>query len=261
MKLVTFSLVVVLILVVVFVLGVFALPAFAGQEAKSSITVNLSGKGEPVEYSLEVKQTEENDPFEGATLKAGSKSISLGNEFSGFTSELKAYSIDGDSQVKILVASAMAESDYMTWLLFGIVDGELKKIGSFDGQGDITMPGNGTMIITKWMGFWVKKEKYVFGKNLAVAILPQEFYGVDVEGTVTATFPVYQKRDGKTVLANTLKGSKFKVLLWDPASRKTDGANEDFQNQWYLIQTESGFVGWVQEKQLGAEFAELPWAG
>lgn len=253
MKLVTFYLVVVL------TLGSFFTPAIFAQEAKSSVTVNLTGKGEPVAYSLEVKQPDKNDPFEGAILKAGSKSIPLGTEFSGFFSELKAYSISGDSPVKILVASAMAESDYMTWFLFGIVDGELKKIGSFDGQGSIKMPGNGTMIITRWMGFWAKTEKFVFGKNLELTVLPQEFYGVDVEGTVTATFPVYQKRDGKTVLANTLKGSKFKVLLWDPASCKAD--SEGSQDQWYLIQTASGFVGWVQEKQLGAENVELPWAG
>lgn len=255
MKSVTLSLVVFL------VFAGFSLPAIAGQEAKSSVTVNLAGKGEPVVYSLEVKQTENDDPFEGGTLKAGSQSISLGNEFSGYSSELKAFSITNDSPVKILVASAMGDSDYMKWLLFGIVGGELKKIGSFDGQGSITMPGNGTMILATWMGFWAKKEKYVFGKNLEITVLPQEYYGVDVEGTVTATFPVYQKRDGKTVLANTRQGSKFKVLLWDSSSCKADIASEGSQDQWYLIQTESGFVGWVQEKQLGAEFVELPWAG
>lgn len=252
---------VVFCLVVVNILGGFSLPAIAEQEAKSSVTVDLSGKGDSVEYSLEIKQAKKDEPFEGGVLKAGNRSIPLGAEFRGFYSELKVYSIAGDSPVKILVASSMAESDTQTLLLFGIVDGELKKIGSFEEQGDITMPGNGTMIVTSWMGFWVKKEKYIFGEKLALTIVPQEYYGVDVEGTVTGTFPVYQKREGKSVLANTRKGSKFKVLLWDPASDKTDSADGGFQNRWYLIQTESGFVGWVQEKQLGAEAAELPWAG
>lgn len=231
------------------------------EEAKTRITADLSGKGESVEYSLEVKQANKEEPFEGATLKAGSKSIPLGTEFHGFSSELKVYRISEDSPVKILVANAMSESDFQTFFFFAIVDGELKQIGTVEGQGGITMPGNGTMIASTWMGFWSKKEKYVFGKNLSLTVVPQEYYGVDVEGTVTTTFPVYQKREGKSVLANTRKGSKFKVLLWDPASRKADSKDGDLQREWYLIQTESGFVGWVQENQLGAENAELPWAG
>ena len=63
------------------------------------------------------------------------------------------------------------------------------------------------------------------------------------------------------MLATTREGSKFKVLLWDPASRKMVGEEENLDEQWYLIRTESGFTGWVRGKNLQGDFAELPWAG
>lgn len=246
-----------------FLLGIFAGIVMSqnapAQDAPPAVTVDLSGKGSAVKYTLVFKMTD--DHFEGATLKAGSKSISLGPDFNGFSADLKSYKIMGDKPTQVLVASAVAESDYQTNFLFGLVDGELKQLGRVEGQGEMTIPGNGTLVSSAWQGFWAKKERYIFGKNLELTVVPQEFYGVNVEGTVTETFAVYQKRDAKAVLANTRKGSKFKVLLWDPSSRKAKDDGEGFQDEWYLIQTETGFVGWVQAKQMGAENAELPWAG
>ena len=234
----------------------------AGADApKLSVKADLAGDGQPVACKLEIKTTPGDDHFGGAVLKVGQESKTLGEEFSGYSAEIAAFAVSSDSKKKVLMATALGESDYNVRYLFAMVDGKLKQVGHVEGQGEVVIPGNGTLVAKSWMGFWTKTDKHVFGKDLTLAQVSQEFYSVDVGGTVVKTFPVYQKRDGKMVLATTREGSKFKVLLWDPASRKMVGEEENFDEQWYLIRTESGFTGWVRGKYLQGDFAELPWAG
>lgn len=248
-------------------LGVFLLTAHTGSGSLAAatpplkVTADLAGDGTPVTCILEIDQPNEDEPFTGAVLKVGSITKKLGEEFFGFTRELQAFKISGDTRKKVLVASAFAEGDFVLRILFTLEDGKLTELGRVEGQGDIAIPGNGTLSATSWMGFWSKTEKHVFGPDLKLSLLPQEFYSVNVEGTVTKSFPVYQTRQGKTVLANTRQGSKFQVLLWDPASRKIVDEAENLDEQWYLIRTESGFTGWVKGVHLQGDFAELPWAG
>ena len=228
----------------------------------TTVSADLAGDGAKVLCKLEIKkEAGDDDHFIEATLKVGSESHPMGEEFMGYECELKAYSISGDTKQKVLVASAFSESDYVRRHFFTLVNGKLKELGFLEGQGDITVPGNGTVISTSWMGFWSRTEKHVFGPDLTLAPLAQEFYSVNVEGTVTKSFPVYQTRSTKVLLANTRKGSKFQVILWDPASRKVVNDEENLNDQWYLIRTESGFVGWVRGESLQYENSELPWAG
>ncbi|PTY06077.1 hypothetical protein DB346_01540 [Verrucomicrobia bacterium LW23] len=225
--------------------------------APITVKADLSGNGEAVTCVLEPAPAKQDEPFSGGTLRVGKQSIPLGNEFEGYTATLETYKV-GD-QGAILVAGVTAESDFTTRLIYAMVDGKLKRVAKLQGQGEIVVPGNGTLIEKGWMGFWTKTEKYVFGKDFALTLIPQDFYSVDVEGTVSATFPVYQKRDGKKTIGNTRPKSKFRVLLWDPASKTAD--EDSLSKEWFYIRTETGFCGWVQGKQLMGEFVELPWAG
>lgn len=235
--------------------------AAAADKPKLSVKADLAGDGQPVACKLEIKTEPGDEHFGGAVLKVGDESKVLGEEFSGYSAGIAAFAVSSDSKQKVLVATALGESDYNVRYVFALADGKLKQVGHVEGQGEIVIPGNGTLVAKSWMGFWTKTDKHAFGKDLTLALVPQEFYSVDVGGTVVKTFPVYQKRDGKTVLATTREGSKFKVLLWDPASRKMVGEEENLDEQWYLIRTESGFTGWVKGKNLQGDFAELPWAG
>lgn len=149
----------------------------------------------------------------------------VGQGFYRLYRRLEAHRVSGDQPAKVLEVTAEGDSDYLVRYFFAMVNGQLKQVGKVKGQGDLKVPGNGTLIATDWMGFWMKTEKYVFGKDLTLTQIPQEFYSLaieetsGIEGTVVTSFPVYQTRDGKTVLANTRKGSKFRVLLWDPHQR------------------------------------------
>lgn len=248
-------------------LGLVMVPALFALDPPPKLSVDLAGNGQSQTYTVELSRSNPDADFESAVLKAGKESIPLGKEFTGFTVALEAHRVSGDQPTKVLEVTAEGDSDYLVRYFFAMVNGQLKQVGKVKGQGDLKVPGNGTLIATAWMGFWMKTEKYVFGKDLSLTQIPQEFYSLGVEetsgieGTVVTSFPVYQKRDGKTVLANTRKGSKFRVLLWDPSSAKPGDDIEAMANQWYLIRTESGFTGWVRAKHLEMEFAELPWAG
>ena len=248
-------------------LGLVLAPTLFAVDPPPKLSVDLAGNGMSQTYTVELSRSNPDSDFESAVLKAGKESIPLGKDFTGFTVALEAHRVSGDQPAKVLEVTAEGDSDYLVRYFFAMVNGQLKQVGKVKGQGDLKVPGNGTLIATAWMGFWMKTEKYVFGKDLTLTQIPQEFYSLaleetsGIEGTVVTSFPVYQKRDGKTVLANTRKGSKFRVLLWDPSSAKPGDDIEAMGNQWYLIRTESGFTGWVRAKHLEIEFAELPWAG
>ncbi|MEZ0385573.1 MAG: SH3 domain-containing protein [Verrucomicrobium sp.] len=236
-------------------------------EPPPKLSVDLEGNGQTQTYTVELSRSNPDADFESAVLKAGKASIPLGKDFTGFTVSLEAHRAFGDQPAKVLEVTAEGDSDYLVRCFFAMVNGELKQVGKVKGQGDLKVPGNGTLVATAWMGFWMKTDKYVFGKDLTLTLLPQEFYSLGIEqtsgieGTVVASFPVYQTRDAKTVLANTRKDSKFHVLLWDPSSAKPGDDIETMGRQWYLIRTESGFTGWVRAHNLEPEFATLPWAG
>jgi hypothetical protein len=226
-----------------------------------SVSVDFAGDGKKQTCTLEVKQISDDLLFSDPVLKVGKEVLPLGEDFYGFSRELKAHTVSGDSKKQVLIASATGESDFVVRFIFTMAGGKLKQVGRIEGQGDIKVPGNGSIVSTSWMGFWSKTEKHVFAPDLTLTPVPQEFYSVDVEGTVLKTFPVYQTRTGKALLANSREGSTFKVLLWDPASLKLEGGQENTEDQWYLIRTESGFTGWARTKHLMGDFARLPWAG
>lgn len=240
----------------------FFAPLLASAQVPQPVReVEFHGPSGKQKANLDIAQSATDGEFQGGSLHVGKEKVALGRAFFGFTAELSVHRIFSDRPTEVLAATAMADGDFQTCFLYAYVDGRLKKLGAVHGQGDITFPGNGSLVARGWMGFWMKTEKYVFGKNLELSKVAQEFYSVDVEGTVLKSFPVYQTRKGDAVLANTREGSKFKILLWDPASRKPDPENDNMDNDWYLIRTETGFTGWVRGASLQYEQAELPWAG
>ncbi|TLD68650.1 hypothetical protein FEM03_21660 [Phragmitibacter flavus] len=223
------------------------------------IRADLSGNGQPQSYQLK------SSPDQSQTLlTTGKDSIPLDQTFTDSQSHeitLTSHRVSGENPREVLVVSAVQEGDFTSSVLFAQIDGKLTKIGFIEAHGELLIPGNGTLISKNWMGFWNKTEKHVFTQDLQLTHIPQEFYTIDVQGTVIKTFPVYQTRNAKKILANTRQGSQFKILLWDPASRTSEREHVSFDNEWYLIQTESGFTGWVQGRHLQSEFATLPWAG
>jgi len=113
---------------------------------------------------------------------------------------------------------------------------------------------NGIVYVDDWMGFWKKREKFVLNpKTEQLEKVPQEFYYVGIEATVAKSFPIYQTRENKEVVANLKEKSKILIILCDPSDSNT------FKHQ-YLIKSESGILGWASLESFEDKLEGLPWA-
>ena len=178
---------------------------------KLSVKADLAAMGQLVACKLEIK-TEAGDEHSAARCRRSARRARRSaRSFGRFRGRSLPLRVSGRRQ-KVLMASALGESDYEVRYLFGMVDGKLKQVGHVAGQGEVVIPRNGTLVSKWWMGFWSKTDKHVFGKDLTLAQVSQGFYSVDVEGTVVGCFPSTRRAMARA-LANTREGSKFKVLL------------------------------------------------
>jgi len=113
--------------------------------------------------------------------------------------------------------------------------------------------GNGIVNVDAWMGFWPIREKYVLDKNSrTLQQVPQEFYYVGVEAEVIESFPIYKTRGVSHVVAHLKPKSECLILVCDPSPMPPG-------DDWYLIKSATGLVGWTQEKAIYDKLF-LPWA-
>jgi hypothetical protein len=113
--------------------------------------------------------------------------------------------------------------------------------------------GNGIVNVDGWMGFWSIREKYVLDKkSRTLQQVPQEFYYVGVEAEVRETFSIYKTRGASHVVANLKPKSECLILVCDPSPAQ-------YGDDWYLIKSTTGLVGWAQEKTIYDKLM-LPWA-
>lgn len=101
--------------------------------------------------------------------------------------------------------------------------------------------------ISMHMGFWPKIEKYTLQDTSRVLkIIPQEFYYVGVEGTVIESFPIWRIRKEKEILSY-LKPKEKIILILCACEEKPDEPSGSLYNDWYLIKSENGILGWVKD--------------
>ena len=111
------------------------------------------------------------------------------------------------------------------------------------------------------MGFWTLTQKWALAGSGQAKLVPQEFYAVRAPGTVKRTFPLVMKRGSADVVARLREGSKVEVLLWSGSLPTVEEAESNVKkDEWYLIQSEGGLIGWVPGHLL-QDHLELPWAG
>jgi len=109
-----------------------------------------------------------------------------------------------------------------------------------------TFSGNGIALVTNWLNFWNKTDKYVLDpKTKTMVHVPQAFYYVGVEVKVNQSIPIFQTPTDKKIVANLQKDSTCLILLYDAPSGS------------YLIKSNTGLLGWSKE----IEKLSLPSAG
>jgi hypothetical protein len=159
--------------------------------------------------------------------------------------------IDKSDKYKEVAVHTPGPSDDDEYLIFWY-DGESIKEMGYLSRWPIFY-GNGIVTVDAWMGFWSMREKYVLDKkSRTLQPVPQEFYYVGVETEVIETFPIYKTRSASHVVANLKPKSKCLILVCDPSPAQ-------YGDDWYLIKSTTGLVGWTREKGMYDKVI-LPWA-
>lgn len=111
--------------------------------------------------------------------------------------------------------------------------------------------GNGIVLGQNWNCYVMITDKYVLDKkSRKLVLVPQEMYYIGLKHKVTQSFPVYYSRQSKSVVANVERNSTITVLIYVPAPAGTNSDKHDVMDEWFLIKTQSGLLGWVQLRTL-----------
>jgi len=234
------------------VLSLLAVPLGAlGADPVTEATADLDGDGKPEKVTLQPGQ-------DGAfTLKAGPVSMrgqvtteAGGNDIHGFTVE----DIDSSDKRREVLVHTTGELDEHHRVVFYAYDGKrFTELGKLSSAGEIR--GNGIVLVDEWVGFWKRRDKFVLdAKKAQLRKVEQDVYWVGQEATVKKSFPLQRSRTDSAVVANLAPDTKVLVVAAAPPSAQGP-------NDWYLIKSSTGLMGWARI-EYGSELLDgLPWAG
>lgn len=119
--------------------------------------------------------------------------------------------------------------------------------------------GNGIVLGQNWM---IITDKYVLDKkSRKLVLVPQEMYYIGKQHKVLRGFPIYYSRQSKSVVANVERNSTVIVLAYVPSPPGTDPKRHDVMQDWFLIKTQSGLLGWVRLQTLSRYVEGMQGAG
>lgn len=206
---------------------------------------DLNGDG--TSESITLTSTDELGNF---TLKVGNFELkgNLGDTVDGFV----IVDVDSSDPYREIGIHTPGPSDDDVFLMIWFNGREIRTMGILSRWP--SFQGNGIVYVDDWMGFWIKREKYVLNKNSRLLDrVPQELYYVGVEATVKKSFPIYRSRNGLQSIANLREGSKILIFACDPQ-------DTNYLNHWYLVKSESGLLGWAKLGNFMEKVQGLPWA-
>ena len=223
-------------------------PRPPGQLVKE-IEVDLNNDGKPDKVSIDTVKEKSKFTLTVNHIKATGflgKSEDDGNfEPDGFY----IVDIDSSDNFKGIAVHSSGPSDDDVYLIYAFDGQSLQKMAKLSRWP--TFLGNGIVLVDDWMGFWARKKKYVLNRSTrSLQLTPQEFYYVGVQATVEQSFPLYRQRQNTAIVANLMPQSKIDILLCDCSE----------MNNWYLIKSTTGLVGWARLDSFREKVRDLPWA-
>lgn len=151
--------------------------------------------------------------------------------------------IDNSDKRKEIAVHTDGPSDNTAYHIYTCDGKQLKVIGQI--HGDVTILGNGMILVDYWTGSWSQRDKFVLDKATGkLKLVPQELQWVNETVVVRKSFLIYQSRGSSSVVANLRPQSKILLVAVDFADY---GDNE---KTWLLIKSESNLLGWAQLKAL-----------
>lgn len=213
-----------------------------GDEKIDKVTISLPDIPEE-EWSLETGDFE---------LKVNDASIKgkLGYTVDGFV----IVDIDKNDKFKEIAVHTGGESSDDEYLIYWYDGKSLRKM-NWIARWPV-FPGNGIVYVDNWMGFWSKRERYVLDrKKRVLKLVPQELYYIGQKVKVKKSFPLMQKRKGEKVLARLRLQSEILIIA---CAHIYSGAK--YSENWYLIKSSTGLLGWARLKSFRYKVEGLPLA-
>jgi hypothetical protein len=169
-----------------------------------------------------------------------------------------------DRAKEILIDSAPEAGDYHDYALVRYDKGKLVLLGTFGGvlPGDPAFPGNGSIRIEPWFGFFRTTDKLELtgGKLQRVE---QAFFHVGVNGKPKGSPKMFRTPEKNGVVGVLTAGQPIDIIGYLPskiACKRSSTTNSSFKPcDSFLVKSSSGLVGWISFEDL--EETSLPWAG
>ncbi len=216
---------------------------------------DLDGDGRPEKISVEQKGRRASVHVGAATLEQ-----EIGEDpVAGFA----VIDLDsGDGARELLIESDPDGGDLHHFLVVGYAKGKLSLLGAFGGELPTPpeLPGNGTVRIEPWLGFFKTTDKLELSHGKLVRV-EQAFFYAGSSGKPKGSPKLFRTPEHKGVVGVLAPGKPVDIIGYLPrksACKKQE--DSPFAScDAFLIRSSSGLVGWIWFEDLDSD--SLPWAG
>lgn len=227
--------------------------ALSANKYLTAFEIDLNGDGAKEQITMSNMTEEGNFTLSVNGIQLEAKASSGIESTRGFS----IIDIDTSDLFKEIYVSIPGYNKSNEYLIYGWDGIQIQEIARFESRGGIQdLSGNGIILINGLKSFWSKREEYVLDQQIRrLKQIPQELYYVGVQVKAIESFPIYKTREGKDIIADLQQGSECIILLCDGSSSKPS-------EEWYLIKSSTGLIGWAQVEVLhDNQKIKLPKAG
>lgn len=230
---------------------VFCIASFACAKTKipAPATVDLDGNGHKEKvWIAAVNDTK--DHVDHCILHVDKAEVPVYGELGG----LAIIDVDRSDAYKEIDVWTYSGSDMADHSIYWYDGAKIHKMADLSWSVDYR--GNGIVLNSSWTGYVAITNKYILNKKArTLELVPQEMYYIGAAHKTAERFPIYYSRQSKSVVATVERNSTITILVYVPAPPGTDLDKHDMMQDWFLIKTQSGLLGWVRLQTL-AEYVE-----
>ena len=222
-------------------LGVLLLlPTFVLAKAPArQASADLDGDGKPESLRLEVKDTT-------FVLNAGSARAE--GRFDGPVQGLTVVDLAANEPHREVLIQGQLAAGAPAYRLFRLEAGALQDLALPPGKPTIT--GNGILLADVPLGFWERRDKYLYdAARPGFTEVPQPVYFVGKGFVPEQPLKLLVSRGGEAAVTEVPAKTPVVLLAFSPAK---DAARQDDSQGWYLVLTRQHLLGWVKREALGA---------